>query len=162
MTFSITEVIYWNDNQSSFRDLFYIVLRSLETERNEIEKMMTRKMKTAEMFGIGYAIKPPRMMLPDSFEGKISKKNKMLFRTPKKALETYISQIVFFTLSSFSAFVFSFQFSSFLSFLFRFFFKFSPSFQRTAKIRCERNDRKMHQQSVYLNSITGDTYAETR
>lgn len=100
---------------------------------------MTRKMRTEEKIGYGYPIKPPSSAIPDSFEGKVSKKHKMLFLIHKKALktETPIFQKTCLTKSTFiltlsiSAFVCFFN--NLFSVLFSFFSRVFSNFRLILK-----------------------------
>ncbi|MBZ3935094.1 hypothetical protein [Methanimicrococcus blatticola] len=82
-------------------------------------RAMTRKINTDKEIGYGYPIKPPCLTMPDSFEGKVSKKHKMLFLIHKKALETPVFHKTFLTLSTFISL---FSFSAFVSFFGTLFF----------------------------------------
>ncbi|MDV0444961.1 hypothetical protein MmiAt1_05110 [Methanimicrococcus sp. At1] len=145
--------------------------------RNETEKTMALKMKTDKKIGLRDQIKPPGLMMPDSFEGKVSKKHKMLFLIHKKVLETPVFHTSFMTLSTFSTLCFStlcfstLRFSilsvfAFVSFFNVLFFDLFLLYSRIAsaflpgrncnKKGSRRKDSKMQQQNscMDLNGLT--------
>lgn len=136
---------------------------------------MTRKMNTDKEIGYGYPIKPPCLKMPDSFEGKVSKKHEMLFLIHKKALETSIFQKLFLTLSTFISILSVSAFVSFFGALFFFdsYSFFSRFFSNRLLSLKERTDPsnslspemlEKRSSKIPLNilSMNGDTNAETK
>lgn len=60
---------------------------------------MTRKMTTDEKLSCGYFIEPIRLTIPDSLEGKVSKKHKTFFYSHKKPMEISFFHMLFLSIS---------------------------------------------------------------